>query len=470
MKKSNKYKSLITDVIVFALGNLGSKIVLFFMVPLYTNYLTTEEYGASDFVFTIAQLVVPFVSLVIFDAVLRFGLAKNANKKNVLKSSLLVILIGTLLSIAATPLLDLYQPLSEWKWYLCIYVILNMYNSVMLNYLKITEKNKAYAAISIISTFILAISNIVLLIFAKMGISGYLLSTIIASISTALLASFIARLKVTLQKGVVDKRLLCRMIKFSAPLVLNNISWWIIQSSDKIMIESMIGMAALGLYTAATKIPSLINVLISIFSQAWGISSIKEFESSNDKKFYSDIFIAYSTIAFSVAILLTTIIKPFMSLYVSDIFYESWRFVPLLLVSAAFSAIASYYGSLYGALKISIHSMRSTLCAAILNIIINYFGIKAYGVWGAVIGTTIAYLVLALYRMIDVIRYININPKWPILITNITIGITQAIMVSLDLNPYAISIICIILFAITNKKTILYIYYQIINGTRRKTK
>ena len=75
---TNKYKRLISDTVIFAIGNLGSKIILFFMVPLYTNYLSAEEYGTSDLVFTIAQLLMPFVSLVIFDAVLRFGLSKNA--------------------------------------------------------------------------------------------------------------------------------------------------------------------------------------------------------------------------------------------------------------------------------------------------------------------------------------------------------------------------------------------------------
>ena len=64
-EKPTKYKRLVTDTIVFALGNLGSKVILFFMVPLYTNYMTTEEYGTSDLVFTVAQLLVPFVSVLL---------------------------------------------------------------------------------------------------------------------------------------------------------------------------------------------------------------------------------------------------------------------------------------------------------------------------------------------------------------------------------------------------------------------
>ena len=65
-------------------GSVGSKLILFLLVPLYTNYMTTEEYGSADLVFTVAQLLVPFVSAVIFDAVVRFGLMKTQRHQDVL--------------------------------------------------------------------------------------------------------------------------------------------------------------------------------------------------------------------------------------------------------------------------------------------------------------------------------------------------------------------------------------------------
>ncbi len=72
---SSRYKTLIKDFFIFGLGSIGSKLILFLLVPLYTNYMTDAEYGISDLVFTTAQLVAPFLSVVIFDAVTRFGLS-----------------------------------------------------------------------------------------------------------------------------------------------------------------------------------------------------------------------------------------------------------------------------------------------------------------------------------------------------------------------------------------------------------
>ena len=455
--KPTKYKRLITDTLVFALGNLGSKVILFFLVPLYTNALSQAEYGTSELVFTVAQLLVPFVSLVIFDAVLRYGLANHANKKDVLKSSLVVVLIGSAVTIAVTPAFRIYEPLSPWRWYLCVYIILTMVGNVELNYLKLIDRNKAYAAVSILHTLVLALANVVLLTKLRWGIRGYLVATILGSATTVVLAFFFGGVSQAIAKGRVDRELLRKMIRYSAPLILNNVSWWVIQSSDKIMIEAMVGAAALGLYTAATKIPSLINVIISIFSQAWGISSVREFETSNDTGFYSDVFVSYSVIGFGASVCINTVVKPFMSVYVAEAFFESWRFVPLLLVSASFSAVASYFGSLYGALKKSVNNMKSTLCAAVVNIVVNYVCIRWLGAWGAIIGTVVAYCVLALYRMLDVLRDIRFDPKWRTFLFNAAMVLSQAVLVSLDFHILPVSLAAILLFILVNRHTILLI-------------
>lgn len=81
---NSRYKSLIKDTGIFALGNIGSKLILFVLMPLYTNFMTTEEYGTADLVLTFARLLIPIVSVVIQDAVLRFGMMHDLREENVL--------------------------------------------------------------------------------------------------------------------------------------------------------------------------------------------------------------------------------------------------------------------------------------------------------------------------------------------------------------------------------------------------
>lgn len=459
----NKYKELIKDTIVFAIGSFGSKIILFLLVPIYTNYLTTDEYGISDLVFTCAQLLSPIISVCIYSAILRFGLAKNEKKEDVLLNGLIVFFIGSLLCILITPLFNLYHPIAKWKWYLTIYVIFFSLNVIILTYIKVLGKNKLYSIISIIQTFILASSNIVLLVILKFGISGYLLSNILACIIALIVGVLCSGIINDLRVAKYDFQLMKRMLVYSTPIIINDISWWVIHSTDKIMIESMVGAAALGLYTVATKIPALINVIISIFSQSWGISTINENESTNDTNFYSNIFKLYSFIAFGASIFLNTIIKYFMSIYVGESFLISWKYIPLLLISASFSAISSYYGSLYGAFKKSVGTMVTTLIAACVNVVFNYIFIQKYDVWGAIIGTFVAFLTISTIRMIDSRRFVSFYIDYKVYICNVFLAIFQAVIVSIDWHIYILSAITIMLFVMLNKNTISSVILVLIN-------
>lgn len=460
---SSKYHILIKDTAIFAIGSFGSKCILFLLVPLYTNYLTTEEYGIADLVFTIAQFLIPFVSVVIFDAVVRFGLSKDENPEDVLLISCIIFLVGSGCTIVTTPLVGLYQPISNWKWYLCIYIIFNMANSIELNYLKVKNKNRLYALTSILQTAMLVLLNILFLVIFRIGIKGYLVAYILANFASVLLVFFCGDILLDLKKSKYNQELMKAMLKYSAPLVLNNISWWIIHSVDKIMIQTMISTSVLGIYTVATKIPSLINVIISIFQQAWGISSVKEIESTNDTKYYSNVFKFYNLIIFGSCIFFVSIIKIFMNYYVGDSFRDTWGYIPLLLVSAVFSAISSFYGSLYGALKKSINNMVTTAFSAIINIIVNFALIPVIGIWGAITSTLVSYIAVSTLRMIDVGRFIKIEIEWGKYISNCLITVFQALLVSLNFHIYIVSGIAILLFVFVNIKEL----KEIINIRKR---
>ncbi len=461
---NRKLKMLFKDTVVFALGSLGSKLILFFLVPIYTNFLTTEEYGIADLVFTTSQLIIPVVSIVIYDAVIRFGLAHNQNPAEVLKVGLRIGTLSTVITVLITPLIGKYTPLAKWKWYLCLYTVLTFNGYVFKNYLKVKNRNRLFALISVGQTLTMALLNIILLVILRIGVRGYLLSSIGASAFSLILSALASGAIHDLRGAKFNYLLSIEMVKYSVPLILNDLSWWVIHSSDKFMIESMVSAAALGLYTVSTKIPSLINVMISIFGQAWGISSIREIETSNDTRFFSKVYKGYSFITFISCIVLVPIIKPFMLVYVGEKFRAAWIFVPLLLVSAVFSSISSYYGQLYGALKKSINSSMTTLIAAAINIIINYVFILKYNIWGAVIGTVVAYFCLFLMRMIDVKRFISIDINYVLLFSNCALIVFQSIMVSLNVHATIISVIVLLIFIVINYKTIL----DITNMLRKK--
>lgn len=453
----NKYRNLLKDTVIFAIGSLGSKVILFFLVPLYTNFLTTAEYGTADLVSSFASLVIPISSLVINEAVIRFGMKKSDNPSAVLAGAYVIFAFSVIFTIIITPVFGLYRSIAEWKWYLAAFVILSNIAEIQRCYLKVKNKNKAFAAIGIMQTAVLAISNVITLTILRIGVTGYLLSQNIALIAASLASFFVGGVIPDLKQASVDWKLIRRMVLFSSPLIFSNVSWWVIHSCDKIMIEVMIGASALGLYTAATKIPSLINVIIAIFNQAWGLSSIREIETTNDRSFYSSVFDTFSVFLFGAAICFIAIIKPFMSVYVGDEFKTSWVFAPLLLSAAVYYSISAFVASIYSALQRTTNIMWTTIICALINVIINYFGIIAFGTWGAILGTVISYFIIAIIRMIDINRYMVFGYNKGSFVGNSILLLIESVCVSSQWQTIPITVAVVVVFFVFNRVQLLRI-------------
>lgn len=411
----NKYKRLASDTIVFAIGKLGSKLILFLLLPLYTNCLSTSEYGTVELVDTFVNLILPVASMVIFEAVHRFTLDKNVDNSAVILNAALVFVGGSLFSLLMLPLLGLYEGIAPWRYFVSVYVIAYMASTISLSYIKSKGMSRLYAVLGVAQTALTALLNIALLLGLKAGVYGYLLASISSHIAVFLIVLFAGGILKDLTKARFDKRLLKEMLAYSAPLILNNLSWWGLQSANKMLVGLFLSSAALGIYSVASKIPSLINVFITIFGSAWSISATQEYDSDRDEGFFARIFSLYSFAVFFFCACLLVVIKPFMGIYVGDEFYEAWRYVPFLLVSACFSALSSYFGSLYGVLKRTVNNALSTLVSAVVSVGLNILLLPRIGVQGAAIATLMAYVVIALYRLFDTRRYLKFPIRFGVL-------------------------------------------------------
>jgi len=407
--------------------------------------------------------MIPFSAVVIDQALIRFGMKETNRPEDVAKTSFVVLAFSVLITIFITPIIGIYQPVSEWKWYLAVYVIGSNFTGVERAYLKVKKRNRSFAVISILQTLVLAAANMIMLVVLDAGVKGYLIANITAVGFGAVVSFFGAGSYCDLRKGKYDAKLLKQMLRYSFPLIFSNVSWWVVHSSDKIMIEWMIGASALGIYTAATKIPSLINVIIGIFNQAWGLSSIQEIESMDDKNFYGSVFTMFSTVVFGVSILFTSLIRPFMQIYVGKDFVGAWVYTPLLLSAAVFFSVSAFIGSLYAALQKTKNDMWTTVLCAVINVAVNFFGIKAVGVWGAILGTLTAYFVIATLRLFDVKKYINFEVDQRRYFTNTGIMLVHAVLVSLSWHIAAVSAMAIGIFAIINRHEI----KQLVQGAKQ---
>ncbi|CAH1232810.1 hypothetical protein PAECIP111891_07100 [Paenibacillus allorhizoplanae] len=453
-----KYKSLFSNTIIFAIASLGSKFILFFLLPLYTNTLTTSEYGISDLLVTSANLIIPFITLSINDSILRFGLDKNINSGQVFKNTCLILLGSTALMLALYPFVGLFKPWASWVGYFVLITILQMFRSSFSLYLKSIDKIKIFALDSILYTFLLATGSIVLLLILKMGLNGYFIAMIFA-MSVSLIFQIIAgKLYGYFINSNVNKDLLKKMLVYSIPLITNAASWWVINFSDRFMLNYFRTEVEVGLYSVASKIPSLVTTFSSVFLQAWVISSITEYDEKRDKGFYKRVFSIYSLFLVLTASTFMIIVKPFMSFYVGNDFMGSWKAVPYLLLGAIFYSYSPFFTAIYKSAKKNIREMTATLINAILNILLNLFLVPKYGLMGAVMATMIANLAVSMYCIFDSRRFFSFFIDFKILYFNFLILIIQCVVVSMDFHPVGVSLISVCLLLIVNYNNVISLF------------
>lgn len=461
-----EYKKLSIDILIFSFGVIGSKFILFLLLPLYTNVLLPSEYATADLIYTSVQLLMPIASLAIYNGELRYGLEKDINKSKVISHAIFIYFITLIVLLPLVELLKFYTLLSKWRYYIYFYVAAVLFWHIFNIGLKINERNKYYSISCMLQALLLGGLNICFLVFYPLKIKGYVISSILSFFIVPLFMALVFKLKFFYFCKKLDKMLLKKMVFFSIPFVFNDISWWIIHATDKYMLGELVGLHILGLYSTASKIPSLINSIAGIFSQAWTISAINEYNNNSNDKYFSDILRKYYFFIYGLLIISVTFIKKFMSIYVSNAYFNSYKFVPTLLLAASFGAISAYTTSVFSAYEKSKLIMKNTTFAAITNVVFNYVLISYFGVWGAIYATLLSYAMLLYLNMknLKIIRKIDISMNCFLSLT--LTAIIQVICVTNDIYDNYISIISISVFAfiarleIMNILKIMITYYK----------
>lgn len=399
----NKYKKLVSNSIIFAIGNLGSKFVQFILVPLYTYTLTKSEFGKVDVITNIVNLVGVLITLDISDAIFRFALDKNENKEKVFTTGIFVAVFALLLGLTIIPFFNLFKPqypIFLGYCFLCSYMLF----SCVSNYIRAIGYTKSFAIAGIISTLTTATSNIILLVIFKQGMNGYIISLILANLSAIIFLFSVTGVLKHINLEKFDFSLLKKMLVYSIPLIPNSIAWWLNSSSDRFFIVLFMGASANGLYAVASKIPSLLTIFTTVFMQSWQISTVEEYRNADSKDFFSKIFEKFSSLLFSVSIVILLFLKPLLKIVISPLYYESWKFVPLLLLSVIYSGLASFLGTMYTATKKTVPVMVTTILGAIVNVIFTVILIPTWGLNGAAFANIISFLVVCFIRLKDMYK------------------------------------------------------------------
>lgn len=430
MNSNKRANYLVKNTVIFAIGSFGTKVISFFLVPLYTHLLTTSQYGIVDLITTVRNIVVPIVSLNIGEAVMRFMLDKNADKNNILNIGLTVMFFVPIVSLIIIPISKFIPDLSGYYIHIYLSVVTMAYVQILLCHLRGNEQLMAYSLGNIIHTLAIAIFNIIFLLVFRWEVKGYFYAYIAANIVAAVFAFIVGRAYDSISRYKFDGKLFGQMAKFSVVLIPTSFMWWIMNSSDRIMITAMVGASANGVYAISYKVPTLLTMITSVFTQAWTYSAIREEDSKDRDEYTNRVYSNLYAVVINIAAGMMLLIKPFLRFYVENSYYEAWRYTPYLILGFVFNTLATFMSTAYTVHKDSKGFLLSGTCGAALNVLLNFMLIPTIGVEGAALATCISYFGVFVFRVINTKKYINIK------VINIKDVISYIILISMGVTMF----------------------------------
>lgn len=409
----NKYKKLVGNSLIFAIGNLGSKLMQFIMVPLYSFALSTTEFGQTDIITTMVSLLSPVISLEIFDAVFRFAMDKNGNKHKVFSSGVLVTFIATVITLAVGLILELSGFFKSYYIFLAsVLLVCTIFYSLVSNYTRAIGYSKMFAIAGMINTFFMVVMNVFLLVYLKIGVPGYILSMIIGQFAATCFLVTIREVRQSFSISFVDGKLIKKMLVYSLPLIPNTFSWWLNSSSDRLFITVMVGAGANGIYAMANKIPNALSTLTNIFFQSWQISAVEEYNSRDAKMFISNVFNFFMYILFCCSILILSLVRPLFKLVIAHNYFSAWQITYLVLWSLIYSSLSGVLGTIYTATKKTGPILVTTIYGALINVVASLGLIPYFGIEGAAIANVISFFVVLMIRYRDLAKDNKVKIQW----------------------------------------------------------
>ena len=402
-----KKNGLLFNTFILTLGTVVPKALMLLMLPLYTFFLSKSDYGIYDLAITIINLLIPLITLQIPSGVFRMLLNNSDHKKIISSANFILIIsmiISTIILLLATTNID-----GDIKYLFILYMMLNLIFQYLLEICRGLNFNKKYAISCIINAFLMTILSLIFLVIFQLQIYGLLFAIIVAQLIVDIYLLISIKFKYYIATNDIDKKYMKELVKYSVPLIPNSLSWWIVNVSDRLIISLFLGIESSAVYAISNKIPSVYSLFYNAFNLSWQENASINYSHGNVDEYYSIIFDNLFKFLLSGLTLLISILPFVFKILVSNEYSLAYYQMPILCVSLLFSSVATFFGGIYVAKKDTKKLGISTIIAAAINILINICLIRYIGLYAASISTLLSYIIICIYRYVDIRKTIKIK-------------------------------------------------------------
>lgn len=416
MKTSDRESGTIwSHAKVYALGSIINRAAGILLIPLYTHILDPAEFGVYALVVATGELGAIVLSGAISTAMVRCYLEKeDTGYRAVIASTTFsgfVIIAGSITVVA--PWISDWASLwlfdtIQWSTVFLLAIISSIFSLLLdleMNYYRARKMPWVFFNLSVGKALLMIALNLYFVAYLQMGVHGVVYGTCLAFglISIPLLARLFMQLGIHMPWWAVRS-----LLHLGSPLIPGKAADLTTQFIDRYLLNLFIGSAAVGVYTLAQKLASLLqSFVVAPFAQIWIVRRLETLDAETDQQPFAQIF-SFFLAVLTAAGLAVSLYSPEMIAVISDEDYSSAAaIVPLMVLTFILMPVdMNFQLGILHAYK-SRFMMWSSIGAALVNAVSMYLLIPPYGVLGAAVAMNISNLARITFTYFLGVKFCN---------------------------------------------------------------
>ena len=385
---------------ILVLSNLCLKAINFFLLPLYTGYLTPSMLGVSDSITTLTGFLLPLLTLGLDSAYSAFYFEKADphRAKKVFNTLLVAFGVLGLIPVASLPASEAvaqvlfggteFAPIVRVAFAgLCM----NLWYMPFALELRLRNDMFKFGLSNVIASLLMVALNVLFVSVLQLGEMSLILSTMIVNVEQLVFLSVMVRQKP--QKQYIDGKLFKQMMIFALPLIPMAVMNWVLALSDRYILLYFQGADVVGMYGIGLRFTTVLNVVVSGVSMAYTTFAFSSREDEGAKRQYKYIFQIESVLLLAAAFTIALFGKEIIGIMTEASYAESYKPLRDLMFAQAVYAMTTVVG--YGIFfeKKSGYSLLAVTVGAVVNLVLNLLLVPQFGMQAAAFTTLIGYMV-----------------------------------------------------------------------------
>jgi O-antigen/teichoic acid export membrane protein len=420
---SGYLRRLATTGAAYTAASILSKVIAVALLPLYTRYLTPEDYGAAEVLFAAVVTASIVVRFGLIEAILRFYYQEDEDPAEVVKSSFAGLF--WLATLGALVLLPFAGPLSEvlldpkkasevgqlteltriaigGLWVLTMW-------EFMLTLFRLEERARAYFVTTLLNVLAAIGLTVVLVVGFEDGARGLLLGSYSAG------GAFVLGLIVWQWRRLslrFDHGLLRRLFRFGLPTMPAEVSLYLLNFVDRLIIVRSLGLAEAGLYSLAVKFAQAVNVLVRGFQLAWPPLAYSIRDDDEARTTYATVVTLFVTGCAFVVTGMWLFSRWIVRALAAPEFFPSYEAIGLISTAVTLYALYLVLVVILGRTGRTEFNFPAAIGALVTNVALNLVLVPAMGITGAGLALVVSYLVVLGLMYVFTQRLFPVPYEW----------------------------------------------------------